>query len=64
MRAYLAVSGTLFGIVALMHVLRLVQDWPVQFAGWTVPLWVSWIGVLVAGGLCLWGFRLAGRRVI
>ena len=62
MRAYLAVSGTLFGIVALMHVLRLVQDWPVQLAGWPVPLWVSWIGVLVAGGLCLWGFRLAAKQ--
>ena len=61
MRAYLLISGLIFGAVALLHVTRLALDWPAQVAGWAIPLWLSWIGVLVAGALCIWAFRLATR---
>lgn len=59
MRIYLVVSAVVFGAVALMHILRLSLNWPADLAGWTVPLWLSWIGLVVAGALCVWGFRLA-----
>ena len=62
MRAYLLVSGVIFGAVALLHVLRLALDWPVQLAGWPVPLWFSWIGLAVAGTLCIWAVHLAASR--
>jgi len=58
MRAYLQISGTLFGLVAVGHLLRLFRHWPVDFAGYEVPLWVSWIGLLLAGGLSVWAVRL------
>lgn len=58
MRAYLWISGALFGFLALVHLLRLVRHWPVDLAGYSVPLWASWIGLLVAGGLSVWGLRL------
>ncbi len=29
----------------------LYMDWPVMIGGWSVPMWVSWIGLVVAGGL-------------
>ncbi len=61
MRTYLVVSGVIFGAIALMHILRLSLDWPVNLAGWAVPLWLSWIGLLVAGALCIWGLRLAAK---
>jgi hypothetical protein len=59
MRAYLRISGALFGFIALGHLFRLFQHWPVNLAGHLVPLWVSWIGVILAGGLSLWAVRLA-----
>ena len=59
MRAYLRVSGAVFGVIALLHIVRLLLDWPAQVAGWVVPLWVSWIAILAAGALCVWAFRLA-----
>lgn len=59
MRAYLQVSGAVFGVMALLHIVRLSLDWPAQVAGWAVPLWVSWIAILAAGALCVWAFRLA-----
>jgi hypothetical protein len=61
MRAYLFISGLVFGAVTLMHILRLVYAWPAQIGGWTVPLELSWVGLVVAGALCAWGFAL-GRR--
>lgn len=62
MRAYLGVSGAIFGLIALGHILRLAFGWPAQVADWIVPLWVSWVAVLLMGALAIWAFRL-GRRV-
>jgi hypothetical protein len=61
MRTYIQITGVVFAIVALAHVARLVLDWPAQVAGWVVPMWISWVGILVAGALCVWAFRLVGR---
>ena len=61
MRTYIQTTGVVFAIVALAHVVRLVLDWPAQVAGWAVPIWISWVAILVAGALCVWAFRLVGR---
>jgi len=61
MRAYILISGAVFGVVALVHAVRLLLDWPAQMAGWVVPMWVSWIAILAAGALCVWAFRLARK---
>jgi hypothetical protein len=58
MRAYLQISGTLFGLIAVGHLLRLFRHWPADVAGYAVPLWVSWIGLLLTGGLSVWALRL------
>jgi hypothetical protein len=59
MRGYLVVSGVLFGAVALLHLLRLIYGWPAAVGTMSMPLWVSAVGLVVAGGLCLWAFALA-----
>ena len=61
MRTYLLVTGLVFGAVTLLHILRLAYAWPAQIGGWTVPLELSWFGVVVAGALCAWAFALARR---
>jgi hypothetical protein len=58
MRTYLQISATLFGLIALAHLHRLFRHWPIDLAGNTVPLWVSWAGLALAGGLSVWAFRL------
>lgn len=37
--------------VAVFHVLRLVYGWQVTVAGDVVPMWVSVVGLVVAGAL-------------
>jgi hypothetical protein len=59
----LRVAGTVFGIVAAAHALRLATRAKLVIAGWEVPLGINALGVLIAGGLCLWLWRLSRQRV-
>lgn len=54
---YIVVSGAFFGVLATIQGVRALNQWPVQVAGYDVPVWVSWIAVVVAGSLCVWAFR-------
>ena len=61
MRYYLRFSGTLFGLIAVAHLLRLLYGVPAEIGYWFVPLWVSVIGLLLSAALALWAFRLVRR---
>lgn len=53
MRAYVLTSGTMFGLLVLAHVLRLLAEGPrVVRDPWYV------LATVVAAALCLWAFRL------
>ena len=55
---YLLVSATFFALVAFLHFLRLFTHWSVQIGTVTVPLWGSWLGLLLGAALSIWAFRL------
>jgi len=61
MRSYEQVSGTVFAVVALVQLTRIVLGWPVQVDLFTVPIWFSVVAFLVTGGLAVWAFRSGGR---
>ena len=64
-RAYLLLSGTIFSLVALAHLARAVESWPVQVAGWAVPVTVSWLGFVATSALAIWAFSLVrGSRIL
>jgi hypothetical protein len=52
---YCMVAGMIFTLVALFHLLRIFEDWPVIIGDWSVPKSVSWIALIVAGGFALVG---------
>lgn len=52
----MTVTATLFLVVAIMHLLRIIFGWQVEIGGLSIPFWVSWLGVLVAGVLAYFGF--------
>jgi hypothetical protein len=39
--------------VAIVHLLRLLADWSVSVNGIDIPMWVSVIALVLAGGLAL-----------
>ena len=59
-RTYNIVAATLFLIIAVLHLLRVILGWPARIGGLDIPLWASWLAILVAGGLAYCGFRLSG----
>lgn len=57
-RNYCLVSGVLFTLIAIVHLLRIVYGLPVTVDGTAVPVALSWFGLLVPGALALWAFRI------
>jgi len=58
---YTLVSGSIFGIVAVVQAVRALNQWAVQVGPISVPVWFSWVAVVVAGGLCTWAFTTPRR---
>ena len=56
-KPFTTIAVGVFGLVALLHVLRLVFGWEVTIHGSVIPLWVSWLGVVIAGGLAVMLWR-------
>ena len=47
------VAATVFGLVALVHAFRLGSQLPVMIGSWEAPIWISWIGLFLAGSLAV-----------
>jgi hypothetical protein len=59
-QTYMTVTATLFLVVAIVHLLRIIFGWQVEIGGLSIPFWVSWLGVLAAGALAYLGFTQRG----
>lgn len=62
-RVFSLITATLFSLIALLHALRLLRGWQVTIGDMMVPLWVSWVGLIIAGYLAYEGFRLSRARM-
>ena len=49
--------GILFLIIAVLHALRLLYGWPAVIGTFVVPMWASWVAVVVAGTLSYHGLK-------
>ena len=55
----LRVAGTVFGLMSLAQLTRLLIRPPVLIAGNEIPLWPSAVAVVFLAGLSLWMWKLA-----
>jgi hypothetical protein len=53
-KTYLATTGILFAALAVLHIWRLVVEWP----GIRAELWIIAGGSLLSAVLALWAFKL------
>jgi len=58
-KTFVIVTGFIFSIVALLHLLRIIFSWEAVIAGWIVPAWASWIALAVSTLLAITAFKLA-----
>jgi hypothetical protein len=57
-KTFSLMAGVVFAVVAAFHLVRILEEWPVVIGDWSVPKSVSWVALIVAGGLALLGLRL------
>jgi hypothetical protein len=58
MKTYHYVVGIIFALVALTHLIRIMNHWPLVVGSWDVPVAISWAGLIITGILSIWSFRL------
>ena len=57
-KSFVRTAALLFGLVAIGHLLRIAFGASVAVQGVSIPMWVSWIALVVAAFLAYEGFRL------
>jgi hypothetical protein len=60
-RPFTLIAAIIFGLMALLHVYRLVTHFQVIVGSHTIPQEVSWIALIVTGGLSWMLFRESAR---
>jgi len=55
-KAYLVTTGTLFTLLALVHLLRIVEEWPLLLNDRAAVMEAAIGGI--AAILCLWAWRM------
>jgi hypothetical protein len=61
-RVYLLITGVIFGFVAVMHLLRVLNGWSFEIGPILLPIWMSWGGFIAAAALSAWAMYLARTR--
>jgi hypothetical protein len=61
MKSYIAISSIIFALVAIGHLVRIVQGWQVQLGDIGVAMSLSWIALVVSAALVGWGATLLRR---
>ena len=54
---YHLVSGVIFGLIAVGQAVRAFAQVPVHVGSLEIPIWASWVAMIVTGSLCVWAFR-------
>jgi len=55
---YTAVSAFIFVLVAVGHLVRLFNQWAVRIGPFSFSMSLSWLGLVVAALLAIWGLTL------
>ena len=54
--SYARLAAIVFAIIALLQLIRAVAGWPIVVGGTEMPVWPSWVAVVVTGILSWLGF--------
>ena len=52
------ISGIIFAIIAIVHILKLFMGWSITFNGHEVPIWASWVTLVIAIIMAVWDLKI------
>jgi len=61
-KTYFTTTFIVFAVIGVLHLLRILNGWDAEIGGLVIPLWASWVAVLVAGYLSFSAYRLSANR--
>lgn len=56
-KTYYRTTGVIFLVVGIMHLLRVLYGWSGIIGTFVVPMWLSWVLVILTGCLAYQGLR-------
>ena len=60
-KTYMLIAGILFSLIAVGHLLRIAFGWSAVLDQRIVPMWPSWLALVIAGLLGFEGLRLSRK---
>jgi len=57
MKPFTTLAAVIFGLVALLHLYRVIRPFELVIAGNAIPQWISIVGLIVAGLLAVMLWR-------
>lgn len=61
-KTFSLIASVIFLLIGLLHALRLALGWDAVVNTWAVPMWVSWVALVITLYLASEGFRLLTIR--
>ena len=58
-KTFLKIASIIFGIVAIGHLLRVASSWSLVIENFAVPMWASYLAVILIGYMGYQGCKLA-----
>jgi hypothetical protein len=58
MATYVAITALIFVIFAIVHAVRIARGWPVQIGPHSISMSLSWIALVIAAAIAIWGGML------
>jgi len=55
---FFLITTIIFLAIVVLHILRLLYGWHAVIGGWTVPMWLSVVAIIISGYLSYQGFSL------
>jgi len=60
-KPFTLLAVVIFAVMALLHAYRLVTHFRIVLGSHEIPMWCSYIGIVVAGGLAIMVYRETKR---
>ena len=61
-KTYQVISGAIFGLVAVGHILRVMFNGSFAIGGWSAPMTASWLAFFAAAAMCVWAISRATKE--
>jgi hypothetical protein len=60
-RLFQIIAAGIFGLISIMHIVRIVFGWEVHVGPTEIPFSISWAGLIGTAALSVWGFASAAK---